>query len=207
MYISNKVTKEQLHKKLQKKLYQRCEIKVQLNPYTSVKQRRKKPKKLFISKRFIICFLLVFYSYSLFICSRFFYRFKTFLLGVVTVLQFFVRFRCPGFGASLVTCGMVRWPPVEVKVEDALALKFTNFKRRLDLGAGNNCVQVSYETLSLNIGCEPLHIRLWKFLIRPCEFFFRWRTGSIGLYDYFFMGFLLVLIVWSYHLKCLMENV
>lgn len=46
MYISNKVTKEQLHKKLQKKLYQHCEIKVQLNPYTSVKRRRKKPKKL-----------------------------------------------------------------------------------------------------------------------------------------------------------------
>ena len=45
MYISNKVTKEQLHKKLQKKLYQHCEIKVQLNPYTSVKRRRKKPKK------------------------------------------------------------------------------------------------------------------------------------------------------------------
>jgi hypothetical protein len=43
------VTKEQLHKKLQKKLYQHCEIKVQLNPYTSVKRRRKKPKKLFIS--------------------------------------------------------------------------------------------------------------------------------------------------------------
>ena len=63
-------------------------------------------------------------------------------------MQFFVRFRCPGFGAILVTCGMVRWPPVEVKVEDALALKFTNFERRLDLCAGNNCVQVSYETLS-----------------------------------------------------------
>ena len=46
MYISNKVTKEQLHKKLQKKLYQHCEIKVQLNPYTSVKRRRKKPKKI-----------------------------------------------------------------------------------------------------------------------------------------------------------------
>ena len=45
MYISNKVTKEQLHKKLQKKLYQHCEIKVQLNPYTSVKRRRKKQKK------------------------------------------------------------------------------------------------------------------------------------------------------------------
>ena len=45
MYISNKVTKEQLHKKLQKKLYQHCEIKVQLNPNTSVKRRRKKPKK------------------------------------------------------------------------------------------------------------------------------------------------------------------
>ena len=45
MYISNKVTKVQLHKKLQKKLYQHCEIKVQLNPYTSVKRRRKKPKK------------------------------------------------------------------------------------------------------------------------------------------------------------------
>jgi hypothetical protein len=45
MYISNKVTKEQLHKKLQKKLFQHCEIKVQLNPYTSVKRRRKKPKK------------------------------------------------------------------------------------------------------------------------------------------------------------------
>ena len=64
MYISNKVTKVQLHKKLQKKLYQHCEIKVQLNPYTSVKRRRKKPKKLFISKRFIIFFFLVFYSYS-----------------------------------------------------------------------------------------------------------------------------------------------
>jgi hypothetical protein len=32
----------------------------------------------------------------------------SFLLGAVTVLQFFVRFRCPGFGATLVTCGMVR---------------------------------------------------------------------------------------------------
>ena len=56
MYISNKVTEEQLHKKLQKKFYQHCEIKVQLNPYTSVKRRRKKPNKLFISKRFIISF-------------------------------------------------------------------------------------------------------------------------------------------------------
>ena len=45
MFISNKVTREQLHKKLQKKLYQHCEIKVQLNPYTSVKRRRKKAKK------------------------------------------------------------------------------------------------------------------------------------------------------------------
>ena len=45
MYISNKVTKVQLHKKLQKKLYQHCEIKVQLNSYTSVKRRRKKQKK------------------------------------------------------------------------------------------------------------------------------------------------------------------
>ena len=36
MYISNKVTKEQLHKKIQKTLYQHCEIKVQLNPYTSI---------------------------------------------------------------------------------------------------------------------------------------------------------------------------
>ena len=72
MYISNKVTKEQLHKKLQKKLYQHCEIKVQLNPYTSVKRRRKKPKKLFISKHFIICFFLVFYSYSLIYLLAFF---------------------------------------------------------------------------------------------------------------------------------------
>jgi hypothetical protein len=38
------------------------------------------------------------------------------------LLLFFVRFRCPGFGAILVTCGMVRWLPVEVKVEDALLL-------------------------------------------------------------------------------------
>ena len=38
-------------KKLQKNLYQRCEKKVQLNPYTSVKRRRKKPikKPLFLS--------------------------------------------------------------------------------------------------------------------------------------------------------------
>ena len=72
MYISNKVTKEQLHKKLQKKLYQHCEIKVQLNPYTSVKRRRKKPKKLFISKRFIIWFFLVFYSYSFIYLLTFF---------------------------------------------------------------------------------------------------------------------------------------
>ena len=73
MYISNKVTREQLHKKLQKKLYQHCEIKVQLNPYTSVKRRRKKAKKkLFISKRFIICFFLVFYSYSFIYLLAFF---------------------------------------------------------------------------------------------------------------------------------------
>ena len=72
MYISNKVTKEQLHKKLQKKLYQHCEIKVQLNPYTSIKWRRKKPKKLFISKRFIIWFFLVFYSYSFIYLLAFF---------------------------------------------------------------------------------------------------------------------------------------
>ena len=72
MYISNKVTKEQLHKQLQKKLYQHCEIKVQLNPYTSVKRRRRKPQKLFISKRFIICFFLVFYSYSFIYLLAFF---------------------------------------------------------------------------------------------------------------------------------------
>ena len=49
-----------------------------------------------------------------------------------------------------------------------------------------------------------------KFLglaVGPCEFVFRWRTGSIGLYDDFFMGFLLVPIVGSYHLKCRVENV
>ena len=78
MYISNKVTKEQLHKKLQKKLYQHCEIKVQLNPYTSVKWRRKKPQKLFISKRFIICFFFSFLFLQFYLFARgFFYRFKT----------------------------------------------------------------------------------------------------------------------------------
>ena len=44
MYISNKVTKEQLHTKLQKKLYQHCEIKVQLNPYTPSSGGGKSPK-------------------------------------------------------------------------------------------------------------------------------------------------------------------
>ena len=69
MYISNKVTKEQLHKKLQKKLYQHCEIKVQLNPYTSVKRRRKKPKKtLYFQALYNLFFILT----VLFICSRFF---------------------------------------------------------------------------------------------------------------------------------------
>jgi hypothetical protein len=43
-------------------------------------------------------------------------------------LAVLVRFRCLGFGAILVTCGMVRLPPFEVEVEDALAFKFTNFK-------------------------------------------------------------------------------
>ena len=49
-----------------------------------------------------------------------------------------------------------------------------------------------------------------KFLglaVGPCEFVFRWRTGSIGLHDDFFMGFLLVPIVGSYHLKCRVAKV
>ena len=62
MYISNKVTREQLHKTLQKKLYQHCEIKVQLNPYTSVKRRRKKPKKILHFQALYNLFFLVFYS-------------------------------------------------------------------------------------------------------------------------------------------------
>ena len=73
MYISNKVTKEQLHKQLQKKLYQHREIKVQLNPYTSVKRRRKKPKKLFISKRFIICFFFSFLFLQFYLFARVFF--------------------------------------------------------------------------------------------------------------------------------------
>ena len=52
-------------KKLQKKLYQHCEIKVQLNPYTSVKRRGREARKAlffsFISTCFIV-FFLVFYS-------------------------------------------------------------------------------------------------------------------------------------------------
>ena len=43
---------------------------------------------------------------------------------------------------------MVKWPPVYVKVEDAFALKLTNFKRHIDLCSAYNWVQVSYETLS-----------------------------------------------------------
>ena len=73
MYISNKVTKEQLHNKLQKKLYQHCEIKVQLNPCTSVKRRRKKPKKLFISKRFIIWFFFSFLFLKFYLFARVFF--------------------------------------------------------------------------------------------------------------------------------------
>ena len=45
LYTCTFQIREQLHKKLQKKLYQHCEIKFQLNPYTSVKRRRKKQKK------------------------------------------------------------------------------------------------------------------------------------------------------------------
>jgi hypothetical protein len=45
-------------KKLQKNLYQHCEIKVQLNPYTSIKRRRKKP----IKNETAYCHCFVIYS-------------------------------------------------------------------------------------------------------------------------------------------------
>ena len=74
MYISNKVTKEQLHKKLQKKLYQHCEIKVQLNPNTSVKRRRKKQKKpLHFQALYNLVFFKFFYFYSLIYLLAFFF--------------------------------------------------------------------------------------------------------------------------------------
>jgi hypothetical protein len=62
---------------------------------------------------------------------------------------------------------MVRWPPVEVKVEDALALKFTNFKRRFDLCSGNNWVQVLTHSYDIPYLSNRLLPNLEQFAFNP----------------------------------------